>query len=294
MKTSVSHTIGSVINDIARRFEQANLYYGHGTENAYDEAAWLVLHCLDKPLDEDCDATEFVDNKVWQVIEAIAQERISGRKPLAYLLKSSWFCGMEFYIDERALIPRSPIAELIVTQFTPWLKPVNEAVHILDMCTGSACIAIAMAHHIDNAQVDACDISADALAVAKVNVDRYDISERVALYQSDMFASLPTTQQYDLIVCNPPYVDQQDMDNLPDEYQHEPVLALASGNDGLDFVRNFLQTAKQFLKPNGGIILEVGNSADALELAYPHLTKVWLEFEYGGEGICFIAASDLT
>ncbi len=292
MQKRLTHTIGSVIKDLTLQFERADLYYGHGTDNAYDEAAWLVLHMLGKPLHEDCEVTEPVSDELWQKINRIAQERLASNKPLAYLLQSSWFCGYEFYIDERALIPRSPIAELILDDYLPWLQTQGETVRMLDMCTGSACIAIATALHMPNVIVDASDISEEALEVASLNVDKHKIAERVFLHKSDMFTGLPDTQ-YDLIVCNPPYVDKEDMDSLPHEYLHEPALALASGSDGLDFVRKFLNQAKQYLSANGGIVLEVGNSAEALERNFPNIEKIWLEFDHGGDGVCFIHAKSL-
>lgn len=293
MQKRVAHTISSVIKDLTMRFEDANLYYGHGTENAYDEAAWLVLHSVGKPIDQDCDATEILTDEAWQAINTLAQARIDTNKPLAYLLQSSWFCGLEFYIDERALIPRSPIAELIFHRFSPWLQTEEDDIRILDMCTGSACIAVATAVYMPDVQVDACDISEDALAVAAINLQKHGVEESVTLYKSDQFQNLPATAKYDLIVCNPPYVDKEDMDGLPDEYRHEPELALASGDDGLDFVRLFLNQAKQYLHATGGIILEVGNSANAFDIAFPEIEKFWLEFEHGGDGVCFIAMNSL-
>jgi len=251
------HTISSAILEITNQFNESDLYYGHGTENAYDEAAWLVLHIIGKPLHEECDATEFVKDEHWSQIVDIAKQRVSTQKPLAYLIQSSWFCGLEFYIDERALIPRSPIAELIVDNFSPWLDLSGEEVRILDMCTGSACIAIAIAKYLPHAKVDACDISPEALEVARINVEKHNVGSQVTLYESDIFAGLPNNK-YDLIVTNPPYVDKEDMDSLPSEYKHEPALALASGDDGLDFVRVFMAESKHYLKDRSGIILEVG------------------------------------
>ena len=286
-------TIRDFLRYATSRFNEAGLYFGHGTDNAWDEAATLIMHALHLPQDVSpivLDA-RLVEAERTRLLELISL-RVDKRMPMAYLIHEAWFAGLSFYVDERVLIPRSPIAELIQKQFSPWVKP--ERVHrILDLCTGSGCIAIAMAQAFPEAMIDASDISEDALAVAKINVLRHNLEDSVILHQSDLFKSLPA-QQYDLIVSNPPYVSQQEMIDLPDEYRHEPALGLAAGQEGLDLAKQILAHAGEFLTPRGVLIMEVGNSEYALADCYPELPFTWLEFEHGGGGVCMLSAEQLN
>jgi ribosomal protein L3 glutamine methyltransferase len=223
-----------------------------------------------------------------QAIVDLLDKRINERTPLGYLLNLSYFCGHPFYVDERVLIPRSPIAELIEDRFAPWLE--NEPQRILDLCTGSGCIAIAMAYVYPDAIIDATDISLDALSVAAVNVEHHQLAaENVNLLESDLFSKLPN-QRYDLIVSNPPYVDAEDMADLPEEYQREPELALAAGVDGLDIVRKMLAEAADFLTEDGLLVVEVGNSEWALAQSFPEVEFDWVEFKRGGSGVFVLTA----
>jgi ribosomal protein L3 glutamine methyltransferase len=276
----------------SERLERAGLVYGHGTENAWDEAAWLVLHALGlSPQESLPDPGQAVSAAERNRVERLLERRIGTRKPLAYLLQSAWFCGLEFFVDERVLVPRSPIAELIANGFFPWLQQPPSSV--LDLCTGSGCIAVACALAFPDAEVAATDISEPALAVARINRQRYDLEERLRLYAADVFEGLPR-RRYDLIVSNPPYVDAGDMAALPPEYRQEPVLGLAAGADGLDIVRRILRHAPDYLSPQGLLAVEVGNSQPALLEAFPELPFLWPEFEHGGGGVFMLTAEDLA
>jgi ribosomal protein L3 glutamine methyltransferase len=286
-------SIGQMIRRASEAFERANLSYGHGTESAWDEAAWLVLAVVGiSPQAEELDMDIAVSEAQAQRIRQFVEQRIQTRKPLAYLLNSAWFCGLEFYLDERVIVPRSPIAELISYGFEPWLQKSPQ--RILDLCTGSACIAIACALRFPSACITATDISGDALTVANININRHAVADRVRLYKADVFTGLPEAARYDLIVCNPPYVDAADMAVLPPEFRREPQLALAAGRDGLDIVRRLLQDAGNFLTPDGVIVCEVGNSEEALCQAYPRIPFTWLEFEQGGHGVFLLTAKELA
>lgn len=284
--------VEQMIQKIAQRFEEAELTFGHGTDNALDEAAWLVFATLELTHEDAPEAYRTpVPAAAKRQIEDLATRRIAERVPLAYLLQEAWFAGLRFYVDERVLVPRSPIAELIASRFSPWLDE-SRVKSAVDLGTGSGCIAIALALAFPEATVDAVDISADALAVAKKNIDSHDVAERVRPIESDFFAAL-SGRQYDLIVSNPPYVDQHDMDARSSEFRHEPELGLASGADGLDAAGVILRNAANFLNDDGILVCEVGNSAAALEKRYPGVAFVWLEFEHGGSGVFVLGKQDL-
>ncbi len=285
-------TIKDYIRWGASRFVQAQLSFTHGMASAIDEAAYLVLHTLHLPVDT---PSLYFDSRLTteerQAIAAILQQRIETHKPAAYLTHEGWFCGLPFYVDERVLVPRSPLAEYIEKQFAPFIDPA-EVDSILDLCTGSGCIGIACAYAFPNAQVDLSDISSDALDVAAINIRRHQVGAQVQAIQSDLFAQLQG-RQYDLIVSNPPYVDAQDMASLTDEFRYEPELGLASGDDGLAHVRRILRDAAEHLTLHGLLVVEVGNSQFALREAYPEVDFHWLEFERGGEGVFLLSAEQV-
>lgn len=277
-------TIRDFVRWATSEFNRHELFYGHGTENAWDEANYLILAALKLPWDID---RSMLDARLIQQereqLERLIRQRIEQRIPVAYLVGEAWFHGLPFYVNEHTLIPRSPIGELIEQQFSPWLQAEPE--RILDMCTGSGCIGIACAMEFEYSQVDLVDISEPALEVAKRNIARYQLQPRVHAIQSDLFAALDDQVTYDLIVSNPPYVDAADFGDMPKEYQHEPELALVSGPDGLDACRAILREAPRFLTEQGLLVVEVGNSASALEEAFPQVPFTWVEFEQGGHGV---------
>lgn len=286
-------TVRDFIRFATSQFNEAGLYYGHGTDNAWDEAASLVLHTLHLPHSINpavLDAALIQEEKS-QLFHLI-EKRVIRRIPIPYLTHEAWFAGHPYYVDERVLIPRSPIAELIQNHFEPWINPDVHVNHILDLCTGSGCIAIASALAFPEASVDASDISEEALAVAKINVLRHKVEDQVTLHQSNLFENLPP-KQYDIIVSNPPYVSSQEMAELPDEYRHEPALGLAAGEDGLDLAHRILKEAGRYLSPQGILVVEVGNSEYALADHYPHLPFTWIEFENGGGGVFMLTAEQL-
>ncbi|CDF83232.1 50S ribosomal protein L3 N(5)-glutamine methyltransferase [Pseudomonas sp. QL9] len=271
------------------RFHAEGLYFGHGTDNAWDDARQLVLGALHLPWEIadsylDC---RLEDDERFHLRELL-RRRIEERVPTAYLLGEAWFCDLPFVVDERVLIPRSPIAELIQRKFEPWLAA--DPARILDLCTGSGCIGIACAYAFPEAEVVLADLSFDALEVANINIERHELGERVYGVQGDGFDGLPG-QRFDLIVSNPPYVDAEDFSDMPEEYQHEPELGLACGDDGLDLVRRMLAEAADHLTEKGSLIVEVGNSQVHVEALYPEVDFTWLDFEYGGHGVFLLSAA---
>lgn len=275
-----------------QRLERARLVYGHGTDNPLDEAAWLVASTLKIPFDAlDANRRLALSAEQQAAVRAIIDARITTRKPAAYLLKEAWFAGLRFYVDERVIVPRSHLGEFILERFEPWVVP-GEVRRILDLCAGSGCIAIACAHAFPHARVDAADISPDALAVAEINVRAHRLADRVRLVQSDLFAAL-AGETYDLIVSNPPYVDCADMDALAPEYRHEPALALAAGESGLDAIVRILAEARTHLTATGALAAEVGNSCTALQAAFPEVPFTWLATASGDESVFLLTAAQL-
>ncbi len=284
------------INDFLRwsvsQFNAAGLFYGHGTDNSWDEAIQLLLPALELPpvIDDNIRQSRLTRSEKAQLVELI-ERRVSERVPAPYLTNKAWFAGLEFYVDERVLIPRSPIAELIHNRFARWLH--TEPTRIMDLCTGSGCIAIALAQAFPDAEVDALDISTDALDVCETNIEMYGLSGQVIPICSDLFDALPEGDKYDLIVSNPPYVDAEDMYDLPEEFRHEPELALAAGNDGLDLVRKILVEAAERLNDDGVLVVEVGNSMVHMISLFPEVEFEWVEFEHGGDGVFVLTKAQL-
>ncbi|MDF0750401.1 50S ribosomal protein L3 N(5)-glutamine methyltransferase [Marinobacter sp. 71-i] len=286
------HTVRDYLRYVSSRFADSPLYFGHGTDNVWDESVQLVMRSLHLPLENN---TLFLDARLTREERSLILDRmhrrIEERVPLAYLLGEAWFMGLPFHVDERVLVPRSPLGELIQSGLQPWLgdKPVGR---ILDLCTGSGCIGIAAATVFDEAEVDLSDISPEALEVAAVNIDYHEVGDRVRTVRSDVFDGIEG--RYDVILSNPPYVDAEDIADMPAEYSHEPELGLAAGGDGLDIAHSILARAADYLNPGGLLIVEVGNSWVALQEAYPDLPFTWLEFENGGDGVFLLTAEDLN
>ena len=287
----------STLRDMLRfgvsRFTEAGLFFGHGSDNAWDEAAYLLLHTLHLPIDR---LEPFMDARLTSseradVLEIIGR-RISERLPAAYLTNEAWLGDCRFYVDQRVIVPRSHIAELLREQLSPWVEDPWAIRNVLDMCTGSGCLAILAAHAFPEAKVDGVDISPDALVVARRNVDDYDLAARLRLTESNAFAALEG-KVYDVIISNPPYVNAESMAALPEEYRREPELALASGEDGLDFTRILLKQAARHLSPKGLLIVEIGHNREALEMVFPDTSFVWLDTSAGDENVFILRREDL-
>ena len=287
------HTVRDHLRFAVSRFNQAKLFFGHGSNDAYDEAAYLILHTLHLPLDR---LDPFLDAQLTDgertAVLSILQQRVEKRIPAAYLTHQAMLGDFSFYVDERVIVPRSFIAELLLKQLSPWIAAPEKINSVLDLCTGSGCLAILAAHAFPYASVDAVDLSSAALAVAERNVTDYDLQDRVNLIESDLFTKL-SGKQYDLIISNPPYVDAGSVAALPQEYLHEPKMALGSGHDGLDATRLILKYAAQHLSGNGVLIVEIGHNRDVLEAAYPNLPFTWLDVSAGDEFVFMLHRNDL-
>jgi len=291
--TQPDKTPRALIHWGAERFDRAGLVYGHGTDNALDEAASLVLYVLEIGYDQpDTVLDTEISAADCERVVALFEQRVQTRKPAAYLMDEAWFAGMPFYVDERVLVPRSPIAELIVARFVPWID-VNRVHSIVDIGTGSGCIAMACAAAFPQAQIDATDVSRDALDVARINRQRHGMEERVKLIESDLFSALEG-KRYDIIVSNPPYVPREEVLQLAEEYQHEPASGLIAGEDGLDIVVRLLKDAALHLTDDGILVVEVGYTHDALQAQYPEVAFIWLDFEQGGTGVLLLQADRLV
>jgi ribosomal protein L3 glutamine methyltransferase len=285
-------TVGQALQYCSEALESSNVFFGHGTDNAWDEAVEMVLFAAELPLGSGEDVLPLhLDENVLARLQALLQRRITEQLPLPYLLGRAWFAGLQFRCDPRAIIPRSPIAELILNEFQPWYSG-PAPMRILDLCCGGGCIGLAAAHYFPDAHVDLLDIDGAALELARENAVLLGVEDRVSICQSDLFDALEAPR-YDLILSNPPYVDDADLASMPAEYHHEPERALGSGADGLDLTRRILSSAGAFLRDSGLLIVEVGNSWPALEEAYPQVPFTWIEFEHGGEGVFALTAGEL-
>ncbi len=275
------------------RFNESELFFGHGTDNAWDEAVWLVLATLHLPRDtlEPWLDARLTHGERLSLLNNL-QQRVVHRLPTAYLVQEAWLGPYRFYVDQRVIVPRSYFAELLESGFEPWIEDAEAVGSALDLCTGSGCLAILMAQAFPNAGVDAIDISSDALAVARRNIAEYALEDRVRAVESDLFAAVKG-KRYDLILSNPPYVTSEAMDALPAEYRHEPALALAAGADGLDVVRRILAHAREHLNPGGVLAIEVGHNQDLVTEAFPGMPAVWLDTEHAAGKVFLVTREDL-
>lgn len=278
-------SVKTLLTTVESRLRSAPLYYGHGTDNVWDEAVQLVLSAMGFAADagEEVLGEQASEQQVERIMDLL-QQRVEQRVPLPYLVGKAWFAGLEFKCDARALVPRSPLAELILNAFSPWYN-VSGPLRVLDLCCGGGSIGLAAAHYFPDAQVDLVDISEPALALARENAALLGVEARASIFASDVFSGIPAGRTYDIILSNPPYVNAVDLAAMPAEYHHEPGVALGSGPDGLDLTHRILRTAGQYLAPGGVIFVELGYSWPALESAYPDVPFTWLDFEHGGEGV---------
>lgn len=286
-------TVRDCLRFAVSRFNQAELFFGHGSDNAYDEAVYLILHTLHLPLEQ---LDPFLDARLTdaelQTVLTILRRRVEERLPAAYLTHEAWLGAHRFYVDERVIVPRAFIAELLREQLAPWIEDADAVTSVLDMCTGSGCLAILAALAFADADVDAVDLSTDALAVAAINVAEYDLAAQIELIHSDLFDGLQG-RTYDLILSNPPYVDAESVALLPHEYLHEPALALASGDDGLDATRRIIERARTHLNPQGLLIVEIGHNRETLEATYPQLPFTWLETSAADQHVFLLRREEL-
>ncbi|CAN1488013.1 HemK Methylase of polypeptide chain release factors [Burkholderiaceae bacterium] len=297
--TDVSREALLSVRDLIRyavsRFNEHKLFFGHGSDNAWDEAVYLVLHALHLPPDQ---LEPFMDARVLpserEKALSLIDLRCEHRLPAPYLTHEAWLQGYAFHVDQRVIVPRSPIAELLMNQLSPWIPDPYEVMSILDLCTGSGCLAIIAAHQFPEAFVDATDISKDALDVALINVAQHGLKDRLNLHHGSLYDPLPVSAQYDLIISNPPYVNAASMQTLPPEYRHEPSLALAGGDDGMDVVRTIIEQAPAHLRDDGLLIIEIGHERTFFELAFPELEPVWLDTAEASDQILLLTKEQLT
>jgi ribosomal protein L3 glutamine methyltransferase len=294
MTVTYFSTLRDVLRYATTRFNGAGLFFGHGSSNAFDEAAYLLLHTLKLPLDR---LDPFLDARLLpeevQALLKVIERRAVERVPAAYITREAWLGGYRFYVDERAIVPRSFIAELIPEQFAPWVTEPDEVGSVLELCTGSGCLAILLADAFPNARLDALDLSPEALEVARRNVAEYQMNDRITLLQSDLYDALPAGARYDLIVSNPPYVNAESMAKLPPEYLREPQMALAGGADGMDLVRRIVDGARSRLKPRGLLVVEIGNEREHAEAAFPDLELTWVSTSAGDDMVFLVTADQL-
>lgn len=289
------HNVRDLIRYAVSRFNERKLFFGHGSDNAWDEAVYLVLHALHLPPDQ---LEPFMDARVLpserETALSLIDLRCEHRLPAPYLTHEAWLQGYAFHVDQRVIVPRSPIAELLMNQLSPWVVDPYEVTGILDLCTGSGCLAIIAAHQFPEAFVDATDISKDALDVAHINVEQHGLKDRLNLHHGSLFDPLPVSAQYDLIISNPPYVNAASMLTLPAEYRHEPSLALAGGDDGMDLVRTIIEQAPAHLRDNGLLLIEIGHEKLFFEAAFPDLEPVWLDTATASDQILLLTKEQLT
>lgn len=297
MTTQATHpfqTLRDMLRYAVSRFTEAELAFGHGTATAYDEAAYLLLHTLHLPIDT---LDPFLDARLLpeeiERVLSVINRRAGERVPASYITNEAWMHGHRFYVDERVIVPRSFVGELLEDALQPWVDHAENVADVLELCTGSGCLAILAAETFPAAQIDAVDISADALAVAKINVADYGLEDRVALHLGDLYAPLPQGKRYEVILTNPPYVNEGSMQVLPAEYRHEPRLALAGGDDGMDVVRRIIAGAREHLTDNGVLVVEIGNERHFVEAAFPDLPITWLATSAGDDMVFLVQAADL-